>query len=328
MSMVYTYDGTNSSCNLTPATAGEAMFRLKQTLLQAGWTVISSGNATTYGNSDLITTSTLMATTNAWVVLRQHTNASGTRQICIQKGSTASCWNAWYSFSAGFTTGGSATVRPTATDEKVLINVTTTGALLFGTDGTYRMSIGAENTDSAAFYAVWFPTGGGNPSGMFVLDYMVAATAVSDNDPYVFYTPYNTAAALPSNVGLWNSGNAASGIGAENTAGQGCYGWYKKGLSGETWASMSPWGLSNAAVVVPNLVGPNPYTNKDEAFPMFFGRRAALATPGFKGLGTLMKWNGANRSTGDTLSVASSSAKDRIVVGNINLPWNGSTPSV
>lgn len=324
MSMVYTYDGTNSSVNLTPASAAECMLRFKQTMLQAGWTVVSSNNGTTASAADNVTTAAHFGTNNMWVVLRQHSNVAGSRQLCLFRGTVNTSWKLSYSYSAGFT-GGTTSAKPTASDEQYLVGSAAAYGVIFGTDGTYRFSVSAENTDSLAFYAFWFTTGGSAPVGMIVADLMVAATATGDNDPYIFYSPWG--AALPANVGLFSSNT--SGLTSEATAGQGCWSWYKKGLSGEAWVGYSALIFSNASAnVIPTLLGPNPISNKDEAFPMFFARRSALTQPGFKGLGTILKWNGANRNTGDTLSIASSNAKDRIVVGHVNLPWNGSTPAV
>ena len=105
---------------------------------------------------------------------------------------------------------------------------------------------------------------------------------------------------------------------------------YKKGLTGETFITTPGLSYSSdTATSIPSLMLVNPYSAKDETYPIMYARGSALAQPGFKGVGSMMKWIGqSGRSTGDTLSVASTGAKDYIVVGNIALPWNGSTPTV
>jgi hypothetical protein len=83
---------------------------------------------------------------------------------------------------------------------------------------------------------------------------------------------------------------------------------------------------STSGQVVPNNLGGNPISGKDEIFPICLVRRSAQITPGFKGISTLMKWHGTNRANGDTLTI--STARDRIVYKDVNLPWDGSVPVV
>jgi hypothetical protein len=87
--------------------------------------------------------------------------------------------------------------------------------------------------------------------------------------------------------------------------------------------------VAGTNITIPAATSSSPYSGKDIILPMLYARRSALASPnGYKGIGTIMKWIGSPRSSGDTISIASSTAKDYIVAGNVALPWNGSTPVV
>lgn len=107
----------------------ELLFNLKTLLKAAGWTVLSSGDGTTYfAASDGITTGAAgaggMRNDKAWFRIRQPSGGSapyaGTREFVFQY-SPASFVNegrAKYSYSAGFTGGApSATQTPSAADE-------------------------------------------------------------------------------------------------------------------------------------------------------------------------------------------------------------------
>jgi len=344
MTMIYTYDGTNSSCNLTSAATtdntADMFYYLKQTLKQAGWTVTKSSDGVTVNASgDRITnfittggnTSGSMYNSGAWYVLQAPGAVAGaTRQICVQRNSAGGqVFSIWYSYNSGFTlTAGSATVAPTASDSILIVN--TTYFTSNGVATTCRFSIAADNAAPYGWYMFSFVAGTGNVVSSLVFEPMMTGTYnSSDNDPYIIYTP-GGASSLPTTpmavAGL-------TGITLNLCAGS----WYKK--SAGSVASASELGSyvatpalsysSAVGVAIPGLVGANPYSGKDNVFPIPYARRSGFASSvGWKGIGTLMKWPGTTRSTGDTLSVSATGAKDYIVVGSVALPWNGSTPTV
>jgi hypothetical protein len=300
-------------------------YRLKQTLVQAGWTVVKSSDGVTTdatGNylNDRITGGYGTGANNlnnsgAWYVVKAPAAVSGmTRQFCIQRrsGASSNLFDIYYSASAGFT-GGSLTTAPTATDiQTVLSNTSSAGA------ANYRFSIGADNAAPYGFYMFNFVSGGAsNPLHAFVMDPLASGTYnASDTDPYIIYAT-STSTFL------------AAGIGSE-TASTGPLSYYKKGLTGESFV-LTPGNLYYDAsrLVIPGGLPANPYSTKDNIYPIPYMRRSGLAVPnGFKGIGTIMKWSGSTRNVGDTLSVSANGAKDYIVAGNVALPWNGTTPTV
>ena len=339
MTMIYTYDGSTSSCNLTTVTTSnvvDVMYYFKRTLVQAGWTVIKSGDgfssspgysatgdvfsstpATGYGS-----VSTGLNNASAWYVLRAPGSVAGaTRQICVQRSSSsAGIFSIDYSYSAGFVTGGAYNTKPTASDSQAILP----SSAFINAGVTYRFSIGADNAAPYGFYMFMFAVNGANPICGLVMDPLTSGTYDSaDVDPYIFYMPSGGTGAVPPSPFL------TAGLTSETLL-TGPTSLYKKGLTGETFITTSALSYSSdTATSIPSLLYVNPYTSKDETYPIMYARGSALAQPGWKGIGSMMKWHGqTGRATGDTLSVASAGAKDYIVVGNVALPWNGSTPTV
>lgn len=350
--MIYTYDGTNASINLNPNNAGEVIWYLKQTLKQAGWTVTMSGDGTSGSSSgtnysttgDIFTAissaktgSGGMCNAGAWFVIRQPASTRGAqRQIMFKVGASSSAWNVYYSYTSGFS--GSITTGATVPSASDSVTINSAGYIFAGAfasgavSNTYRVNMGADNAAPYGFWCTWFPYGttGTTVTGALVFDPLLDGTYDSnDADPYVFYFPYNsvTPASLPTGIFTNATGY---GVGVETTGG--VMSLYKDKTASITTALTNTPGLyivTGATTAVPAGMVANVYSNKDEIFPIMYARRSALSTQvGFKGMGTLMKWCGTQRNTGDTLSVASSGAKDRIVMGQISLPWNGTTPLI
>lgn len=311
--------------NLTPATGAVAVYELKERLKAAGATVLSSSDGTTYNSSgDQITSGNSgaggLANTNAWFRVQL---ADGVRQMTFQRGSGNTAWRIKYSASAGFT-GGSpgATQTPTASDGQVFFgggtDASPTFATWFNTDGTYRAHVGADN---AAPYSWWFatyPTGGGTPNGGMVYD-PVQVPAAADTDPVVI------------SVAISSGGFTAATIGAVSTSSTAArvVGWLKHNLVGAGYVAIP--GNKIASVgggdLAPEGAGSNPHSGNDDMFPIIYGRPTGQAAPqGYKGISSVMYWNGTMRATGDTLTVSSS--RDRLILGQVSVPWNGQVPTV
>ncbi|HVI42660.1 MAG TPA: hypothetical protein VM577_18570 [Anaerovoracaceae bacterium] len=316
--MSFVFDVNNSTI-----TGAQAMFKLKTLLVSAGWVVKSSGDGLSAfsSSSDIISSGSGgangLANTTAWFRIQMPLANSVRREFMIQRNNANTNWIIKYSYSANFTGGSpSATASPTATDSQTLQNG---GGAFFSTDSTYRWNAAADNAAPYGFWMGCFPTGGGSPSGgAFCLFPMDSGTfPVADIDPYAIYSS-NTSSFIVSDF-------------QSNTKA-----WIRKGLSNETFVSVGACEvLSSNVVIFPGTsgstgVGPNPHDGYDNVIAIPFGAYG-LTTPwplGLKGISSFVKWNGSNRTTGDTLSIASSGAKDRITYKDVNLPWNGSTPTI
>ena len=71
------------------------------------------------------------------------------------------------------------------------------------------------------------------------------------------------------------------------------------------------------------IVGVFGLRGKDDTAPIAYVRGSTsfgtqIGVKGFSG--TIMRWLGTTRAVGDTLSV--NVARDRIIVGNVSLPWD------
>lgn len=329
--MIYTYDGTNSSCNLTTAAVincCDMLFYLKQTLKQAGWTVTRSSDGLTLNSTgDQITGYGTgaggMNNASAWFVVKAPGAVAGsTRQFLFQRpSSNANCISMWYSQSAGFT-GGAAATAPTATDSQLILN--TTG---FSNNALYRYSIAADNAAPYGFYMFNFTTSTGTPTGIIVYDPLESnAYDPTDTDPYIIYAPSN-------NGGYQSSPGTTSSLTSETlNTGLGAVSWYRKGSADQSFGLTTALEYQSAGIAIPGGLSTNPYTSNDEIFPILFARRNALLSGGpvgYKGISSIMKWVGTTgRSTGDTISVSSATSKEYIIYANIALPWNGTTPTI
>lgn len=310
--MAFVFDVNNST-----QTGGDSMFKLKQLLVSAGWVVKSSGDGISFSaTGDVI--SGAMTTTTAWFRIQQPLVNSVNREFVVQRNNNNNQqWIILYSYSAGFTGGApSATVAPTATDQQTLQNG---GSAFFATDNSYRWNMAAQNAAPYGFWSGCFPSGGGTPTGgAFCLFPMDIISLTGDVDPFVLYTS--------SAAGAFSFSDFQNNIKT----------FLRKGLIYEIFTNTHACSLSAISTTVfpsnssSTGVGPNPHDGNDDILPIMFGQNAQGTTwpNSLKGLTSMVQWNGSNRTTGDTLSVASPGAKDRICYNETNLPWNGSTPTV
>lgn len=310
----------------TPLTGPIAMYEFKTLLKAQGWTVPRSSDGTTYNAAaDIIVSGAAgaggLANANAWFILR---DPAGVAEISVQR-MTNTVWRIKWSRSARFT-GGSpgATQTPSAADEYIVFGAGTdaapSGGSILSTDGLYRWYGAA---DSAAPYGWWFGawlSAAGTPATAFVYDPVVPANN-TDSNQYIFYL---SGAAGGGQVFTATTSNGLQSESPSPTINM-TAGYVPNAGSGAATIFQAAT-LNTATIVVPALLGGNPISGLDEVFPMYWMRRGALATPGLKGYSTLMKWHGTTRSTGDTLSITTS--RDRIVIKDVNLPWDGTTPTV
>jgi len=173
LSLVKTY---TFSVNNTLPTSGvlltdnrNLMLKLKQLMVVAGGVVqSSSAGAGSYSAADNWGSDiTKLVWNNAgsnhsWIVIR-FASISSTYEVCLSCG-TASSYNATIVWSQGGFSGGSATARPTATDEKILVSTSTWGGnnstsksyvmhCMYSTDGQVVRIITYENNLPVMYYA-------------------------------------------------------------------------------------------------------------------------------------------------------------------------------
>lgn len=326
--MAYTYD-----VNKVPANGAVAMYRLKTLLKSVGWTVTASSDGTTLNASgDQITHDGTgaggMRNLRAWFVIQQP--GALPRQFCFQRssdavGTNSGNWRIKYSAgpSTGFVTGATATQVPSATDEQVIMGAGTDASPTFSafmtTDGTpprVNMFAGGAAENYNFFFVghnVLSSSAGVVQNTKFALALdMLETYSVGDPDPSVIVTDWSQ-----------SSNTLAGSFIASTGSTGGAFTWFRKGLSGAGFARLTPLLPALSTTNIAGAHTPNQLSLNDELLPVIYARPTSLTAPtGFKGISGLFKWVLPTRAHGTHLRV--SSERDRVVVGLLAVPWNGS----
>jgi hypothetical protein len=320
--MAYTFSKNLTSTAFTPY-----MWWLKQALVAAGWTVQSSGNgAATYNASgDCFPTIGTWGATRSWFVVRDPSGAGG-RSFCLQTGNDDRDFRIKYSASSGFSGGSpSANTTPTAADEVVVAGGGTDASpsylSIFYGGGSAASTYAQIIADNAAPYSFMF-LAYSSAYGLYSALGMdgVTATATGDLDPVVITVTNNNFSSTFGTQMYNNNTETSSPVS----------GWIAKGTGSAGFVYLTGLAMYGASgILVPAATGANALTSADDLFPLVYARPASWSAPrGYKGISTMVKWNGTSRALADTLSVASPGARDYIVIGQAALPWDGSVPSV
>ena len=313
----------------TPLTGSIAMFEIKELLVAQGWTVLASGDGDAlYGAaSDILTSGDgdgtplvagSFANPKAWFRIG---HPDTVREFTIQH-STAGAndyqFRIKFSFAAGFT-GGTPGISQTASaaDEVVVKGGGTDAAPTMVTiwasaNGSWRLKAGADDAAPHNMWAYGWANGAftGVASGCLQIETLSQLQATDGDGTWI-----RASSANPLYSTLWSDSSIDAGYA------------FVAAAVPTTWTQCGAYVFySDSAIVIPSSQTTNPITRDDDMFPIFFGRKGSAASPGFKGVSTQMKWGGVRRKVGETLSTVAG-AQDRICVGDINLPWNGTDPS-
>ena len=176
----------------SPATGAVAVDALIDTLLAAGWRITRWSDATTYTNATGAPLATNpygsgasgagnLGNTSAWFTVRA---PDSSREWLFQRGASDAAWTINRS-KAGFVTGGTATVLPTATDATALF---TAASAFTATPG--RLFISADDSDDYGWRLMCIPSGGGNVLTLLA-DVPLDSPDPADTDPYLWVGYYN-----------------------------------------------------------------------------------------------------------------------------------------
>lgn len=319
-----------SSSSLTPANSSEAMFTFKQLMVAAGWSVVSSSNGTTLSAGDIIGSASVLNNNSAYFILKQPLGATGSyggvrRELGFQRGTFGSqYWVAQYLHTSASTGGNATTMPPGAGSERRWLHGDSANEqILFSTDGTYRWHCLADNAAPYGFWAGAYPSGGGNPTTIIMMDPMTTGTFdANDKDPYVFYV---------GSIGVFLANNA--GQDATNQVNSASYfsspkAWFAKGQAAQQFRGCGiphyVWDNAGSQLNAINI-GTNVNTVKDDSLPTLW---AAPSGKGYKGFSSFIRINSGNRATGDTISTTGTNTRDWLVMRNYTLVWNGTVPTV
>jgi hypothetical protein len=320
--------------NQIPTTYAQAHWLWIQMLVGAGWTFKASGDGlSAYSSTGSVFSNGAAAGANglgqtrAWCRL---TDPASVREICFQHDNSGGM-RLKYSANAKFTTGGSATVTPSATDERYLRGaasdaVPSYGASFLDTGVLTGLTKFQGAAHSSAPYGFWF-AGATTPAGQVKTAILMdpVSSAVEDTDPYVWFLGTTTGFYGPGLVDVGRLGNTSGGTGV------GCFAFADVARSAFPYTPPAIYAFENASsglavntagiAVAGTGLAANPFNGKVDALPILFGRPGTVANPGLKGWSTFMRWTGVLRGnfqdTGDSLAW--------ICVGHVWLPWDGTT---
>jgi len=275
-----------------------------------GWTVVQSSNGTDGGAGDNIAafgdlTHYTAGVSQSWFVLEAPTG--GAQFLWARYDTTDTNWRVYYSPEGSYS-GGTVGAPPTTPGDSANY-----GWVRINSNVITVSHMGADDEPPYGFYLY------GHASGNFASCYSmwawvpVIATQAGDTDLYVHI------------IGNPNTGCAFTEgyLAAENT--NYTFTHCASILAGETTSQVTPALAysNNQGTFAPNACFVDT-SGADLSFPVPFGRRNAASTPtGFKGISTFMQWNGAPRAAGETFAT-----KTRVSWGDVNFPWDGSTPEV
>lgn len=337
--------------NSIPATGTEAVYKLKEVLKLAGWTVTQSSDGSTYnGAGDQITSPGAgaggMSNDGAWFDVREPSGAGG-RTWSFQVITVASeSWRIKMSAAAGFGVGTATQVGADNGDEVILCgggtDASPTGGFTFPANGTYRVHIIAEDVAVGPVgnqcWGFWFfvtATGTGALSTWFAQEPMavnsypvLTGTRTSpiqgEADPCIYIREYD------ANAMTWNFANRSMNDPTWNdTPLQGwvAYGYpntrgFYRNRSPSAYECNSTFGrryLKN--------VGNAPF-GVDVTFPIYVsndGNESAF-NAGWKGAMNFLRAAGTNRSYPDTINLSTDAY---VYCGDLLVPWeNGTAPQL
>lgn len=322
--------------NQTPIDGAAAVAQLVVLLTGTpGWSVHAYGDGTarTSGGSGF-GASTLRDHDYAWVAVK--IPGGGTDTLVFQRGDLDSgdntAWMVAYAKGGLVTSGtglGDGThpdAPSTAGDLKGVWGTpgdpnpspsNPTTAQLFPADnsgGAFRCSCGADGASPYAWWLACWNIGTGEGRTLLFMD--PATVHASDGARNVLHADYRGSSAW---VGTLDRVSDPS---------TGPLSWYRRGQGDAAWArSPAPvLYVVNTGIAIPRNLGLNPWDSKDDLLSMLYLHSVSGALR-WKGLSTLLTWNGTGRSTGHTFD-PTGTGDDRVVVGDLSLPWPAGTAAL
>ena len=280
-------------------------YRLKEMLKSVGWTIVLSGDGSGVSGAGDNWSGEPMPDF-AWFVAQhpQHPTIPLQIRFRIESNPNAITW----SFSpSGDYSGGTPTVAATASDE---VSGHTSSNYYSSVAGVHVVA--ADDSAPYGFYMGGWEDNFAGAHSIFVFDPLVATDPLDEHE-YIFFTGGDV---TPSDAVIGSETTSTSASRCVGTIGNGAFGGTIPGLS---------YAAGAATPVAPTNEPRSPFTGNETIWPIVYGRRYSLTGEGYKGMGTVMYWGGSRQANhGQTLSI--NTTRDRIIYGEINLPWDGSVP--
>jgi hypothetical protein len=205
-------------------------------------------------------------------------------------------------------TGGTPTSRATATDEVEVKSLSYNSVQ--GNPST--IALYADDEPPYGFYAVgWVNTRAPECEIRIVYDPLFPNTySPSDPDPYIWIVGHSASGANPFTA--FNMYSEAETTGTNGRC-VGTLGSFKGTIPALIYGgAVSP--------IVPGQGPADPSTFEDYSWPILYARRTGLNYTGYKGTGSIVRWNGRNHD-----NIATMQNRERLILWDVNLPWDGSS---
>jgi hypothetical protein len=301
--------------NVNPINVTDAIFKWKQFMVIHGWTITQSSDGTNFSAGDNISSSGSgangLANNRSWFVIQQPSSA---RSLCLQRGTGDIYWRIKYSV-GGFNFGTpSATHVPDGdtNDDNIVFGTGTDSSPRFSafSSGVTTIQMAVDNASPYGFYFLTYPSNAPYLGNVIMLDPLINIPS-QDQDPYIVYID-NTIYSL-KNRGINGSYSSRT------------RGYFKYGTNNQVFTRIPASNYYGAnKIVVPASLPVNPINGNDDMFPIFYILSATAMLPGtqYKGMSSFLKWCGTTRACGTLAQLVSPG--DRVIFGDVNLPWNNS----
>ena len=305
----------------SPASGAVAVDALIDTLLAAGWVITrwSDAIAPTYTDATGAPLAVNpygsggsgagnLGNTSAWFTVRA---SDSSREWLFQRGASDAAWTINRS-KAGFVTGGTATVLPTAADATALFSA---ASAFTATPG--RLFISADDADDYGWRLMCCPVGGGNVLTLLA-DVPLDSPDPADTDPYLWVGYYNATGLSVYEASAFSNTSGAAQV-------------YKRfvGAGSNQRVAFVTGATYSGSVSPPASVqgGYLPSSGYDVPLPIPVLRTGAPSTTtGWCGFASGIRWSAVQgRTNGQTLD---GTTEYWIYAAGLWLPWDSSTPTL
>lgn len=320
-------------CNEALTTNSQVFFRLKEQLKLVGWEVYASSNGSSFDLTTDIIASAADLGINSWYCIKSPPVKGISKHLCIQIGASLNFCRIKVSWT-GFRNGSpSATVVPSAIDDKIIYGTGTDASptfwvYCFATATSLNCNTIVGDADDDYFVCLFLTAASGGAANFIFFIDRIKDAHEKDIDPYYYYVYGNST--LPT-----TQLNNTTGCAWENSGTPYGFSWTKRSYTDEqfaysfltTYSNSSSSGSNSRMASTSGLAS---VSGLDKLLPVKVMSNKntvtanALKTSCYKGeLKHIFMSSGCESFT----TLDSLDLKTKVYFGGLILPWDGSTPS-